>query len=73
MEEALFRVIITLANSLQKLVWLKLLGILSDTEDIAVHILTLIKLKVEAGQRQHFIAGVSQHQWICDTKSNIRK
>ena len=46
MEEALFRVTITLANFLQKLVWLKLLGILSDT-DIAVNILTLIKLKVE--------------------------
>ena len=63
MEEALFRVTITLANFLQKLVWLKLLGILSDT-DIAVNILTLIKLKVEAGQRQHYIAGVSQHQCI---------
>ena len=63
MEEALFRVTITLANFLQTLVWLKLLGILSDT-DIAVNILTLIKLKVEAGQRQHYIAGVSQHQCI---------
>ena len=63
MEEALFRVTITLANFLQKLVWLKLLGILSDT-DIAVNILTLIKLKVEAGQWQHYIAGVSQHQCI---------
>ena len=70
MEEALFRVTITFANFLQKLVWLKLLGILSD---IAVNILTLIKLKVEAGQRQHYIAGVSQHQCItCDTKSKIR-
>ena len=56
MEEALFRATITLANFLQKLVWLKLLGILSDT-GIAVNILTLIKLKVEAGQRQHYIAG----------------
>ena len=61
MDEAPFRVTITLANFLQKLVWLKLLGILSDTY-IAVNILTLIKLKVEAGQRQHYIAGVSQHQ-----------
>ena len=52
MEEALFRVTITLANFLQKLVWLKLLSILSDT-DIAVNIITSIKLKVEAGQRQH--------------------
>ena len=56
MEEALFRVIITLANFLQKLVWLKLLSILSDT---AVNILTLIKLKVEAGQRQHYIANIN--------------
>ena len=64
MEEALFRVTITLANFLQKLVWLKLtFGILSDT-DIAVNILTLIKLKVEAGQRQHYIVGVSQRQCI---------
>ena len=58
MEEALFRVIITLANFLQKLVWLKLLSILSDT-DIAVNILTLIKLKVKAGQRQHYIANIN--------------
>ena len=27
--------------------------------DIAVKILTLIKLKVEAGQRQHYIVGVT--------------
>ena len=47
MEEALFRVIISLANFLQKLVWLKLTWYLSNT-DIAVNILTLIKLKVEA-------------------------
>ena len=46
MEEALFRATITLANFLQKLVWLKLFSILSDT-DIAVNILTLIKLKVK--------------------------
>ena len=70
MEEALFRVTITLANFLQKLVWLKLLGILSDT-DIAVNILTLIKLKVEAGQRQHYIAGVSQHNIGFATQSQI--
>ena len=57
MEEALFRVTITLANFLQKLVWLKLLSILSDT-DIAVNILTL-KLKVQAGQRQHYIANTN--------------
>ena len=56
MEEALFRVTITLANFLQKLVWLKLLSILSDTD---VNILTLIKLKVEAGQRQHYIANIN--------------
>ena len=57
MEEALFRVTITLANFLQKLVWLKFIwySMFSNT-DIAVKI---IKLKVEAGKRQHYIVGVT--------------
>ena len=52
MEEALFRDTITLANLL---VWLKLIwySFRCLAIQIAVKILTVIKLKVEAGQRQH--------------------
>ena len=59
MEEALFRVTITLANFLQKLVWLEvnlLFYQMFSNTDIAVKI---IKLKVEAGQSQHYIVGVT--------------
>ena len=58
MEEALFRVTITSPTSYRNWLVEVNLEMFSNT-DIAVNILTLIKLKVEAGQRQHYIVGVT--------------